>query len=83
MTRQKITNPYQRRIAASVAWQYKLEAQQLHMSLSSYISWLKTRANYRTAYDTVAANLEALSNKKIQSSAAQQDNAEQNANQQR
>ena len=83
MTRQKITNPYQRRIAASVAWQYKLEAQQLHMSLSSYIGWLKDRANYRTAYDTVAANLQALSNKKSHSSAAQQDNAEQNANQQR
>jgi len=83
MSKKRLENPYLRKVPASVSWQYKLEAEQLHMSLSSYIHWLKVKANYKTAYDAIAANIEALSNKKSQSSAAQQDNAEQNANQQR
>ena len=52
MTRQKIS-PYERKVAASVALQYKYEAQQRHMSLSNYIAWLKLKAGVSTAYDDI------------------------------
>jgi len=58
MTRQKV-NPYQRKVAASVALQYKCEAQQSNMSLSEYIAWLKRKAGITTAYDYINARFEA------------------------
>jgi len=58
MSKAKV-NPLQRRVAASVAQQYVLEAKTLHMSLSTYIAWLKRRANYTTPYDQILANYKA------------------------
>jgi len=54
MTRQKI-NPYQRKVAASVALQYKIEARELGLNVSGYIAWLKKRAHYSTIYDDLAS----------------------------
>jgi len=50
MARKKV-GFYRRKICASVARQYRIEAQDLHMSLSSYIAWLKAKAGYSTVYD--------------------------------
>jgi len=58
MSREKIS-PYEKKVAASVALQYKCEAQQANMSLSSYIAWLKRKAGITTAYDYINANFEA------------------------
>ena len=58
MSKAKV-NPLQRRVAASVAKQYVLEAKTLNMSLSTYIAWLKRKANYTTPYDQILANYEA------------------------
>ena len=55
MSKAKV-NPLQRRVAASVAKQYVLEAKTLNMSLSTYIAWLKRKANYTTPYDQILAN---------------------------
>jgi hypothetical protein len=52
-------NPLQRKVAASVAKQYVLEAKTLNMSLSTYIAWLKRKANYTTPYDQMIADYEA------------------------
>jgi len=54
MTRQKV-NPYQRKVAASVALQYKIEARELGLNVSGYIAWLKKRAHYSTIYDDLAS----------------------------
>jgi len=50
MSKAKV-NSLEKKVAASVALQYVLEAKMLHMSLSSYIRWLKAKANYSTPYD--------------------------------
>jgi len=52
-------NSLERKVAASVALQYVLEAKMLHMSLSTYIRWLKAKANYSTPYDQMLANAKA------------------------
>jgi len=54
MTRQKV-NPYQKKVAASVALQYKIEARELGLNVSGYIAWLKKRAHYSTVYDDLAS----------------------------
>jgi len=61
MSRAKI-NPYKKRVTASVALQYMLEAKELNMSLSTYIDWLKHRANYTTKYDDLIADYESQGN---------------------
>jgi len=65
--------PYLRKVPASVALQYVFEAKDLHMSLSTYIDWLKRRAGVTTAYDKIYWNWLAMENE------SQQGNAEQNA----
>jgi len=58
MSKAKII-PIKKKVAASVALQYVLEAKMLHMSLSTYIDWLKHKANYTTPYDQMLANYKA------------------------
>ena len=58
MSRAKV-NPYQKRVAASVSRQYVIEAKELHMSLSTYIAWLKQRAGYTTKYDNLIEEYES------------------------
>jgi len=58
MSKAKII-PIKKKVAASVALQYVLEAKMLHMSLSNYIDWLKHKANYTTPYDKMVADYEA------------------------
>jgi len=55
MSKAKV-NDLEKRVAASVARQYVLEAKMLHMSLSSYIAWLKLKAGYSTPYDHILAS---------------------------
>ena len=57
-----------RKVPASVALQYVFEAKDKHMSLSTYIDWLKRRGGVRTPYDEIYWNW-----------LAEQNNAEQNA----
>jgi len=54
MTREKI-NPYRKKVAVSLPLQFKFEAQQLHMSPTTYYDWLKQRAGVETAYDYINA----------------------------
>lgn len=58
MSKAKVNN-LEKRVAASVAQQYVLEAKTLHMSLSTYIAWLKAKAGYSTPYDQILANHKA------------------------
>jgi len=51
--------PIKKKVAASVAKQYLLEAKELNMSLSTYIDWLKHKANYTTKYDDLIADYES------------------------
>lgn len=48
--------PYAKKIVTTVSLQYLDEARDLHMSLDSYIHWLKERAKYTTAYDRIYWN---------------------------
>jgi len=57
VSREKVI-PIKRKVAASVAKQYILEAKELNMSLSTYIDWLKHKANYTTKYDDLIADYE-------------------------
>ena len=68
MSREKII-PIKRKVAASVAKQYILEAKELNMSLSTYIDWLKHKANYTTKYDELIADYESK-----QGNASKEDN---------
>ena len=65
--------PYLRKVPASVALQYVFEAKDLHMSLSTYIDWLKRKAGVKTPYDKLYWTWLAMENE------SQQSNAEQNA----
>jgi len=65
--------PYARRVPASVALQYVFEARDLHMSLSTYISWLKRKSGVTTPYDKIYWTWLEMENE------PQQGNAEQNA----
>ena len=58
MSKAKV-NSLERKVAASVALQYVLEAKMLYMSLSTYIRWLKAKANYSTPYDQMLADAKA------------------------
>jgi len=58
MSKAKII-PIKKKVAASVALQYVLEAKMRHMSLSSYIEWLKHKAKVTTPYDKMVADYEA------------------------
>jgi len=58
MSKAKV-NDLEKRVAASVARQYVLEAKTLHMSLSTYIAWLKLKAGYSTPYDQILADYKA------------------------
>ena len=68
MSREKVI-PIKRKVAASVAKQYLLEAKELNMSLSTYIDWLKHKANYTTKYDDLIADYESK-----QGNASKEDN---------
>jgi len=68
VSREKII-PIKRKVAASVAKQYILEAKELNMSLSTYIDWLKHKANYTTKYDELIADYESK-----QGNASKEDN---------
>ena len=72
MSKRKIF-PYSKKIVTTVSLQYLDEAKDLHMSLDSYIRWLKERAKYFTAYDRVYWSWLEMENE------PQQGNAEQNA----
>ena len=72
MSKKKIF-PYAKKVVTTVSLQYLDEAKDLHMSLDSYIRWLKERAKYMTAYDKVYWSWLAMENE------SQQGNAEQNA----
>jgi len=61
MSRAKV-NPYKKRVTASVALQYILEAKERNMSLSTYIDWLKRKAGVTTAYDQLIADYESQGN---------------------
>ncbi len=52
----KKVEPLKRKVAAVVEKKYLLEAQDLHMSLSSYIAWLKEKAGYKSRYDALPAS---------------------------
>ena len=71
MSREKII-PIKKKVAASVAKQYLLEAKELNMSLSTYIDWLKHKANYTTKYDELIADYE--SKRATQGNASKEDN---------
>jgi len=58
VSREKVI-PIKKKVAASVAKQYILEAKELNMSLSTYIDWLKHKANYTTKYDELIADYES------------------------
>jgi hypothetical protein len=52
MSKAKI-NPYKKRVAISLPFQFKAEAHDLNMSPTMFYYWLKQRAGYRTQYDAL------------------------------
>jgi len=71
-------NPYDKKVAVSVALRHKLTAESLHMSLTTFIDWLEEKASFSSVYNDLARQ----GRQEAEGNAAQQDNAEQsNANQ--
>jgi len=71
MSKKKIF-PYSKKVVTTISLQFIDEARDLHMSLDSYVRWLKERAKYTTAYDRIYWNWLGMENE------SQQGNAEQN-----